>query len=297
MSEATFFKLTHQGDFDGTTAISLASAELKTDDRRVYTAKITPPAAGVIPADFFGIFSANSPKLVGIAFSSQNPMNMARVIDAAGRAREQVNLRQDVQYVLLNGQDRLALLSKETTVAGEVDVEVFLVVNEVNEAQTAAWAAAHPPQPIHTHYRITRRGAPFALNAGNPGWQPAWVWNPQSQILEITDNTSNGPIPLTSLSVAPRIYGAYVAIRYSGSNNDGKFVVVENAVKSTFEAQIAMTDARWSRVQYLSHEDNIGLVATPVGGVIVCEIEVVQVEPADWLRARHAAADGGGNNL
>src|SRR5688572_4847644 len=53
-------------------------------------------------------------------------------------------------------------------------------------------------------------------------------------------------------------------------------------VKSTFEAQTIMTDARWSRVQYLSHEDNIGLVATPVGGVIVCEIEVMQVEPADW---------------
>lgn len=291
MSEVTFIRLKKNGDFDGTTVIALTRDTLKEDNKRVYTGTIADTAeAGIIGADLFGLFSAESPKLVGFAFSGNNPRTMIRVLDATNRVRQELSLRTDFQYVVVQAQDKIAVISKESTIAGEVPVELMLAVNEMNERDMVSWAAAHPPQDIHTHFRIVRRGGPFALVAGNPGYQPAWVWNPGSQLLEVDpDDGNNGPIPLTSLGLFPRLYGAFVSIRYSGSAGDGKFTVIENVTKATWEAQTAMVDGVWSKVQYLSHEDQLGLTATSaVGGVVVVDIEVIRVEPGDRLRARYA---------
>ncbi len=80
-----------------------------------------------------------------------------------------------------------------------------------------------------------------------------------------------------------------MSLRYSGSTGDGKFIVVENLTKAAYEAQTAMVDGQWSQVQYLSHEDSLGLNATiGGGGALVADIEVVRVEPRDRLRGRYA---------
>lgn len=290
MSEVTFIRLTKNGDFDGSTVITLTRDNFTTVNKRLYTGAIPDnTAAGVIKADLFDLFSSESPKLVGFAFSGNNPSSMVRVLDASNRVRQEINLRTDFQYAVVQAQDKIAVLSKESTVAGEAPVELMLAVNEMNERDMVSWAASHPPQDVHTHFRIIRRGANFLLNAGGAGWQPTWVWNPGSQLLEVENNVDNGPIPLTSLGLFPRLYGAFVSVRYSGSTGAGKLTVVENVTKATWEAQTAMVDATWSKVQYLSHEDLLGLTATASGGVIVAEIEVVRVEPADRLRARYAA--------
>lgn len=166
-----------------------------------------------------------------------------------------------------------------------------------------AWALAHPPVPNHTRLKIIRRQGSFiATNAGQ--WIPQFAWDSGSCMLCVTDNVTNGPIPISALSPFPREFGTLLSIRYSGSANDGKLIVVENESRRPWEAQAALPDGRWSRVQYAAHDDLIVLEASPgpAGGALVCDIELVRVEPGDRLRGRYFAPEvfpnpGPGNNL
>jgi hypothetical protein len=80
--------------------------------------------------------------------------------------------------------------------------------------------------------------------------------------------------------------------------------VVDKVAKKEWESQQLVT-GRWSRVLYLAHDDLLGISGTapPAGGTIVCEIEVVRVEPGDRLRRRYGNPEvftpdlGLGNNL
>lgn len=290
MSEVTFIKLTKNGDFDGATPLEVTPDQFTVSNRRVYAFAIPDDQdAGFISADLFQLFSPTSPKLVGIAFSTNNPRSTAKVRDSVNNVRQVVNLRTDFQYVVMQGNDRLTIETEESTVVGESPVELWLAVNELNEHESIEWALRHPPEHIHTHFRIIRQNANFTLSAGGAVWQPNWRWLSGSEVLEVADNAQNGPIPLTSLGLFPRVYGAFVAIRYAGSNNDGKLIVVESTTRATLEAESALTDGKWSKVQYLSHEDMLGLSATRVGVPLVVDIEIVRVEPQDRLRARYAA--------
>lgn len=291
MSEVTYFRLTKIGDFDGTTASVLTRESFTVTNNRFYTAAIPETVAmGVINSDVFGFFSPDSPKIVGFASNENNPRTMVRVLDGANRVRQEINLRTDFQYVVVQAQDKIAVLSRNVQLVGVPTVALTLAINELSERDAMGWGLAHPPSFIHTHFRITRTGTNFAVNPGNQFWEPAWVWNPSSQMLEVADNDSDGPIPLNSLGLFPRTYGALVSIRYAGSDGDGKLIVVENTTKITWEAEVDLVDVQWSKVQYLSHEDLLGLSAsTAVGGVLVAEIEVVRVEPGDRLRGRFAA--------
>jgi hypothetical protein len=131
-------------------------------------------------------------------------------------------------------------------------------------------------------------------------WIPEFVWNPTSNVLEATDSTSQGPIPISALSPFRRMYGSLFSVRYSNSNNDGKLVVVESLSRAFHESQINIQNAAWSRVAYAAHDDMIALSATtaPVGGDLIADIELVRVEPGDRLRGRFSEAEAvGGNNL
>lgn len=299
MSEVRLFRLTKSSDFDGNSPITLTRDSFTVSGQRTYTAAVTGPG-GVITSDIFGMFSADTPKVVGAAFSSANPRSVLRVVDAANRPREEVNLKPFFQYVLMNPGDRLGVLTAEATPAGPVGVELSLAVNELNEAQHVDWALAHPPlDHHHTRFRITRR-ANFAPVYGDPTWQPLFFWNPQSNVLESTDETNNGPIPISALSPFLRLYGGIFSVRYSNSNSDGKLVVVENTTRSFYEAQTALASTRWSRTAYAAHDDCIALSATAAagGGFLVADIEIVRVEPGDRLRGRFAEAEfTGGFNL
>jgi hypothetical protein len=295
-------KLSSAANFNGTTPITLTRANLTVDGQRLYTGTL-PAAAGIIDSDFFGLFAPQSPKLVGIAFSSDNPLSMARVIDQAGRTRQELNLTQDFQYVLLHGRDRLAVLSNEPALAQAPSVELSLVVNELSEGDHMHWALAHPPAPIHTRLRIIRTQGAFQNNP-NGTWLPAFTWDAQNAILSVTDNTNNAAIPISALSPFPRRFGTLLSIRYANSAGDGKLIIVQNTTRKPWEAQTAIPDVRWSSVQYAAHDDLLLLVASPSagGGPIVVDIELVRVEPGDRLRERFFAPEtnpvpGPGNNL
>lgn len=292
MAEPYTLKLINPTNFDGTTPITLARDNFAVEEQRLYSGTLT-SAAGIIPADIFGLFSPRAPKLVGVAFSSDNPLNAAQVQSADGRVREQINLRTQMQYLLLHGTDRLAVLSKDGR------CELTLVVNELSEADHLRWALTHPPLQEHTRARIYRSaGGPFAFNSSLAPWQPDFGWDGQ-QLLAV-DETNNGPIPIANM-LYPRRYGAYVSIRYSGSQSDGQFIIYESMSGSEWSAQTAIPDGRWSRVQYIAHTDMIGLRASPPagGGRVLVDIELVRVEPGDRLRDRYSAPilNASGDNL
>ena len=303
MAEPYGIKLFSAGNFNGTTPIALTRADLTVDGQRLYTGAVPAGGGGVIDSDFFGLFAPQSPKLVGVAFSSCNPQSVVRVIDRAGRTRQEVNLTGDFQYVLLHGRDRLAVLTNEPLVVQTSPIELSLTINELTEGDHMAWALAHPPAPIHTRLKIIRRNGGFiANNAGQ--WLPPFTWDPGSCVLCVNDDTTNAPIPISVLSPFPRHFGTLLSVRYSGSGNDGKVFIVENETRRPWEAQATLPDGRWSRVQYAAHDDLIALSANPgpAGGPLVCDIELVRVEPGDRLRGRFFAPEvfpnpGPGNNL
>lgn len=299
MSEVSLFRLIKSSDFDGNTWIMLTRDNFTVAGQRNYVATVG-GAGGSIGADFFGVFSPHSPKVVGVAFSSANPRSVARVVDSSNRVREEVNLAPFFQYIMMNPGDRLSVITNEAIVTGPVPVELTLAVNELTEAQHIDWALAHPPAVhLHTRLRIIRRGD-FVPVVNAVPWVPVFFWNPVSHVLEASDSVSQGPIPISTLSPFGRMYGSLLSIRYSNSNNDGKVVLVESHTRAFHEAQGNLQNARWSRVAYAAHDDHIALSATTavVGGDLVADIEIVRVEPGDRLRARFSEADAaGGSNL
>ena len=295
-------KLTSVVNFNGTTPIALSRANLTVDGQRLYTGAV-PAAGGVIDSDFFGLFAPQSPKLVGVALSSNNPLSLARVLDPSGRTRQEVNLTQEFQYVLLHGRDRLAVLSNEPVAAVTAPIELSLVVNELSEGDHMRWAVAHPPAPIHTRLRIIRNHGAF-VKVLTGTWLPAFAWDDGGALLAVTDDATNGPIPISALSPFPRRLGTLLSIRYAGSTGNGKLHIVQNTSRAAWVAQSAIPDCRWSSVQYAAHDDLIAFEASPAagGGPLVVDIELVRVEPGDRLRGRFFAPEvfplpGPGNNL
>jgi len=298
MSEVRTIRLTKSGDFNGATPIPLTRDDFTVSGQRNYSALLAGPA-GVIDASFFGLFSPDSAKAVGVAFSSANPRSVVAILDPSGRPREQVNLRPYFQYILLHPGERLGVLSSESTPAEAVTVELTLAVNELSEAQHLQWALTRPPLDCHTRLRIVRRGD-FIPSFGAPLFVPAFTWNPGNNVLEANDSDNQGPIPIAALSPFARQYGSLLSIRYSNSNNDGKVFLVEHHTRARYQAQDALPSCCWSRVQYAAHDDLIALAATasPAGGELIVDIEVIRVEPGDRLRGRFAEAEfTGGFNL
>ena len=286
-TEAITLELNTETDWDGTSLTSLNRDNAIVTAQRYYKFNITGPH-GLIAADLGGLFSGVSPKLVGAAYSTWNPESKGRVIasDALGTFRQEFTLKPTVQYVLMHPGDKLAFLTKD---GGRG--QLTLVVNELNEAEAVAWGNAHQPFCMPTRFRIVREtGTAFAPNLGTV-WQPVFTYDPSTGLLTTNDN-STGMITASSLCLYPRWQGCYVTIRYAGSNGNGRFHVVDNLTRRSWLAAVAMTDVRWSSVQYVSHDDGIALEATPavVGQIMVCDIEVALVHPGNRLAGRYAAS-------
>ena len=289
MTEPLTFKITSPGNFLGFVPMSLIRDNFTIQGGRFYAASLLAPA-GIVPADFFGFFAPESTKLVGVAFTSLNPTSLVAVMDSAGRLREQVNLTTAFQYVVLHANDRLAIATTDATVLGGA-TEIMLVVNEMSEAEHVEWALAHPPMPHHTRLRIIRpSGAAFVPNPTGASWEPPFVWDPSTNILEATDDLGNGPIPIPKLCPYPKHFGCFVSIRYANKlPTTGRLYIVDKVTRDFWRTGL-IPNVRWSRVQYVSHDDHIALEATvaPAGGKLVCDIEVVRVEPQDRQRGRYA---------
>jgi hypothetical protein len=238
---------------------------------------------GILPADLGGLFSATSVKLIGIAHDFRNPGAKARVIasNPINSVRQEVTLRPDVQFITLFPGDRLAIITKNTR------VQIVLVVNEMNEAESVRWGLAHEPTATPTRFRIIRAtGVAFAPALGTV-WQPVFTYDTSTGVMVAADD-GTGIIPSTSLCLGPRQDGYYVSLRYAGSNADGKVHIVDNETRKSWIADTALPDVKWSKVQYIANDDNIALEGTAAvaGQKVVCDIEVAPVTADSRLRAR-----------
>jgi len=285
--EAIILELNSDSDWDGVSPFALNRDAAEVINQRYYKFTVSGPH-GMLAADFGGLFSPTSVKLVGIAYNFANPTAKARVIasDPTGAFRQEITLKPTVQFVTLFPGDKLSLLTRDTR------VQVVLVVNEMTESESLTWGLGHGPFAVPTRFRIIRTtGTAFAPNVVT-SWQPNFAFNVGTGLMTVSDD-GTGAIPSSSLCLYPRSQGCYVSIRYAGSNADGKMYIVDNPTRKGWIAQTAMVDVKWSTVQYLSADDNLALEATPAaaGQVMVCDIEVAPVEVDSRLRARYA---GGG---
>jgi len=282
-TESIILELNTESDWDGVSATTLNRDDAVVTGQRYYKFTVTGPH-GILPADLGGLFSATSVKLIGVAHNFRNPGAKARVIasDALNSVRQEVTLRPDVQFITLFPGDRLALLTKDTR------VQVVLVVNEMNEAESVRWGLGHEPTATPTRFRIIRQtGVAFAPALGTV-WQPVFTYDSANSVMVAVDD-GTGAIPSTSLCLGPRHEGYYVSLRYAGSNADGKVHIVDNETRKAWVADTALADVKWSKVQYIANDDNIALEATAAvaGQKVVCDIEVAPVTVDSRLRARY----------
>jgi len=282
MSEPILIRLNSDTDFDGATQVALRRSDLTNDTPRHYTGRV-PAGAGVVMPDFFDLFSPEAVKLVGVASSHNNPQSVLRVLDESGRTREQVSLTTGFQYVLLHGRDRLALHTRN---GGPTVVE--LSVNEASESEHFRWMVHRSSGLSSTRLRIIRRSAFVPTFTGAP-WVPSFSWDDSTGLLTVADDLGTGPIPLAALCPFPRHFGAFLAVRFGGSANDGRVYVVDALTRAHSAPVAVLPDVTWSRVQYVSHDDHIVLEATAAAGIMVCDIELVRVAPGDRLRGRYAS--------
>lgn len=286
MAEPFFVVLNKEGDFEGVTPMTQTRDDFTVSGQRFYRLNVSGPA-GIIDSTIFGLFSDASPKMVGLASSSFNPQTVARILssDPSDVFREEVDLTPMVQHVVLFPGDRLALLTKEGGRA-----QVVLSVNELNESDNVQYAlAARPFAQVRRLRFIRETGTAFAPNLNGAPWQPTFVFNPQNSLLVTSENTV-GPIPASDLCLYPRHQGCYVSVRYSGNgSNAGKLHIVDAETRQSRIVQSNLTAVRWSKVQFVSHDDMIALEASPsvVGSKLVADIEIVRVFPGDRLRGRY----------
>lgn len=283
--ESIILELNTETDWDGASLTTLNRDDAIVTGQRYYKFNVTGPH-GILAADLGGLFSPVSAKLIGIAYSSWNPESKVRVIasDATSSFRQEITLKPAIQHVMVYPGDRLAFVTKD---GGRG--QVVLSVNEMTEADSVQWALQHEGYVMPTRFRIVREtGTAFAPSLMTT-WQPVFTYDPGTGLM-VANDTGLGVIPAQTLTLYPRFQGCYVSIRYAGHNNNGKLHMVDNQTRKAWAAESGMTDVKWSKVQFISHDDGIALEATPavVGQIMVCDIEVALVHPGNRLAGRFA---------
>ena len=282
--ESIILELNAESDWNGSSDTALSRDNAIVTGQRYYKFNISGPH-GRLPADLGGLFSPVSAKLVGIAYPSGSPETKARVVafDSAGTIRQEITLRPAMQYVAVHPGDRLSFLTRD---GGRGPL--VLSVNEMNEQDAVAWGLRHEPAVMPTRLRIIRAtGTAFTPDLGTI-WQPAFAYDEITGILTATDNGIGVIVP-ASLGLYPRLQGCYVSIRYARSSGDGKLHMVDNLTRASWAADTAMVDVKWSKVQFVSHDDGIALDATPsvVGSLMTCDLEITPVYPDNRLCGRY----------
>ena len=283
--ESIILELNVQSNWDGASLTTLDRDQAAVTGQRHYRFDIPGPH-GVLAAALGGLFSPTSAKLVGVGYGAWNPASRGRVVTATNVIRQEFALTPALQYVVMYPSDQLAFITKDDGRA-----PIVLSVNEMNEEDAVAWGLRHEPRPMPTRYRILRdTGAAFAPNLAST-WQPSFVHDPATGLLTSHDN-GTGVIPASALGYYPQFQGCYVTIRYAGHNNNGRLHIVDNPTRRAWIAENAMLDVKWSKVQFVSHDDGIALEATPavLGQLLVCDLEMHPVHPGDRLCGRYTGS-------
>lgn len=289
--EPIVIELTNAAQFDGSTLITLTRDALTVTGQRYYAGSLT--TGGVIAGDFFGLFQQQSVKLVGVSGLSHNGQSTVKVVTpyTSGRVRKQVDLRPDIQYVLVYPDDKLVITTAEPTSTRAIS----LVVNELTEANHLAYAMSIPEVAERRRFRIFR-GAGESFVASATPWNPAFVFAPTKGVLYST-SVVNGSLPASALSLRGVEENIYVRVRFAGIKEaTGEIVMVEQSTGDVQVLQTALNSCEWSDTFELGYYDHIGFNADnpDVGGAIGLDLDVVHVLPGDHLAKRHDGEIGGG---
>ena len=284
-SEPITIKIDSAVDWNGLTELPITRGDLTVVDQRLYSATLMEPA-GIIGGDFFGLFSATTPKLVGVASSSTSPQSVLRVLpgDEPDRFREEVDLSPQMVHVPVFAGDRLAI---QTSEGGAVRVD--LVVTELADREHVQLALGSPPRASTRRVRIIRTGGTgFNHMPLEETWTPALTWDADRQMM-VAFEVVNGVIPARELCMFPAGEGCFVSVRYSGIDAaTGRLYVIDGQARAAFEVHGGLKSGEWSKVAYVSHDDLIGLSSPgPAGEAVVCDLEIVRVSPGDRLRGRY----------
>ncbi len=189
-----------------------------------------------------------------------------------------------MQYVTVYPGDKLAIRTADGTRS-----EVVIVVNDLTEHDHLQSALQHGPK-VWTHRMRIIRDTGVSFSPGTyDDWHPAFAFDPNSDLVIARDN-GIGAIPVADLCLRGACLGAYVTIRYANSNGTGHLQIVDNVTRKSWITQANLVDVKWSKSQFISHDDRIALsaVVNPAGGKLVVDLEVVQVHPKSRQIGRFA---------
>lgn len=235
---------------------------------------------GVVPADFWGLFTAHSPKVVSISGGNGDPLVTAAIIaeNTTGTDfnRQLITLSPRLQHVLLGPHDRLALRTRDDTRPNRIE----LLVNDASESDHQAWARRYDASPVTRRFRISRSdNANFQhLPTGTVmiSTADAWGWNFSAR-LNTSETDQSGPIPVSAFFDEP-LDGAEMWVRFSGYTGAGaaKLYLVEGAQRYAFELEGSLSVAQWSRPFHVGFDDLISFeTPTPEAGkFIFVDIEI-----------------------
>ncbi len=271
MSEPYTIVLQQSALFDGTTPISGTIGGSNSDftiSNRTYTRTLD--GGGLVPADFWGLFSADSPKVVGISARTRNPHDLARVVSggAFDQFREQVDLRPIVQHVIMYPGDDLALLTVER------GIPVELLVQPLSESDHVDWSKRYGMLGRTRRYRITR--------GDQSGWQPGanppplaltWGWNATTGINEATV-TTQGVFPLSSFFESV-VEGVEAWVRVSGAGAIILRVREGGPNGAVQDINTNLGEGNWSERIHLGFDDLIQIETgdPPAGKTVQVDIE------------------------
>lgn len=286
MAEPYIIIINSESDFDGSTLMTQTVNDFDRDGRSLSIE--VPGPVGIIPASFFSLFSATAPKLVGAATDTWNPLNQVRVqtLGVVSAPRQITTLRPQLQHLSVFGNDTLAV----RTVNGGRS-SLYLSVNALSESDHIDLALKQPAAPVIRRFRIRR--------PSNTGWNtapsaspiiPVWDYDSSRGILTSSID-ANGPIPVSSLCLAPDIRGCYVRVRISGSAANNIIYVVDGEQRRVFAIESGLVEMSWSKVIYLAADDHIMFNTDAPGAAVQVhvELEVVPVDPRDPFVGRYDA--------
>src|SRR5690606_34043232 len=169
---------------------------------------------------------------------------------------------------------------------------VQIVVSDLSEGEHVAMALQSRPSVFSRRLRIVRGdGQGFSHLPLAATFEPVFAWDVNKNML-ITSTIVPGVIPARELCHYPRFQGCFISARYSGIGaGDAALCIVDGHLREAWEAQATLKNGEWSKPQFVSHDDHIGPFSpAPAGGTVVCDLELVRVEPGDRLRGRFERA-------
>ena len=159
------------------------------------------------------------------------------------------------------------------------------------DADDIALALRKPFVTAQRRFRIIRTiGSPFVNTPLAVNWSPTFIYEPVTNLLVARDNT-NGPIPITALTLGQPNQAAFVSIRYGNPlAAGGNFFSVEGAGRTARAIDTLLTVAKWSQVARFAYDDLISLdcAENAVGGVLTVDIDVIDIVGEERV-AEHAA--------